>query len=541
MSVKVGPNLPTVAADDASTGTLAWTAPNNALLSDNVYANANSSTTQNTHYLKLTGYGFTIPAHARIDGVEIRIERSQTVAGSNWQDNIAGLGVVLVLGGVIQPQANGKNSPAVYAATDEVLTYGGPTDAWGAALTPAIINGATFGVAYSARHVTSAASTAQIDVITITVYYTLPGDMDTVTMKLRRPEPPHETVLEFRAAQVSYARLLMQEQRATFRLPRSDPNLLLFAQEFHPERPPMYTIERSDKAHPWVGFLRRYSARKSDSLVTFELADHMARFRKARTKISGTVSGSTGAIITNTVRDMETRGEPPLYVQLGQVQQGPATDYAYRAQYGHDFLRQMVDASGWEWGFGYSITADEVVTSLLWQDSIGLDRRDTVVFEESRHVTDIEYVIDYEAGIDASVVIGGSGNLAGRRVVGASKTGRAPDVDMRAAQVSRRHRLGGTRVLVEQQVTDELALRRGAQRFHDAPGFATEQIAFTVVEYDEKGVQIVDMRLFDIGDIVTVRMLDTDLGLPREPIVRITGISYDPERKQHPVTAEVIA
>src|SRR4051812_47957321 len=71
-------NPGTTAADNASTGTFAWTTvgiPGNVVLFDG------ASTTLTTHYLALTGFGFTLPASAIVQGIEVSLMRSSIVSG----------------------------------------------------------------------------------------------------------------------------------------------------------------------------------------------------------------------------------------------------------------------------------------------------------------------------------------------------------------------------------------------------------------------------------------------------------------------------
>jgi hypothetical protein len=52
------------------------------------------------------------------------------------------------------------------------FTYGSNSDAWGNSLTPAIINNSNFGIAISAKSVSSSSQAVNIDAIRLTVYYT---------------------------------------------------------------------------------------------------------------------------------------------------------------------------------------------------------------------------------------------------------------------------------------------------------------------------------------------------------------------------------
>lgn len=68
----------------------------------------------------------------------------------------------------------GTNWPTVEA----YIGYGGPTDKWGCALTPAWINSPYFGVGIQARNNNASSRTASIDHIRITVYYHVPVPFD---------------------------------------------------------------------------------------------------------------------------------------------------------------------------------------------------------------------------------------------------------------------------------------------------------------------------------------------------------------------------
>src|SRR5262245_37193351 len=69
-----GPNEPGAVFDDVSFGTVGWTTPGNADKSDDAYAQAVPGGGF-THYLHADNYNFSIPAPAKILGIEVNIER----------------------------------------------------------------------------------------------------------------------------------------------------------------------------------------------------------------------------------------------------------------------------------------------------------------------------------------------------------------------------------------------------------------------------------------------------------------------------------
>lgn len=66
-----------------------------------------------------------------------------------------------------------KASSSAWSTDSETVTYGGGTDLWGYALTPAIVNDTTFGIGLSAE--VAASAEASIDFMTVTVFYRTPG------------------------------------------------------------------------------------------------------------------------------------------------------------------------------------------------------------------------------------------------------------------------------------------------------------------------------------------------------------------------------
>ena len=155
------PTSPTTAVNALAGGAL-WNDPTNALLSDNSYASSEVSNWR-TGLLLLRGFGFSMPVGATINGIEVKIERNRTgTPGAEIRDNL----ICLIRDGV----CNTENKARIDAwpdTNDAVATYGGPTDLWASAWTPALING-NFGVGIAAE----GTSTARVDHATITVWYT---------------------------------------------------------------------------------------------------------------------------------------------------------------------------------------------------------------------------------------------------------------------------------------------------------------------------------------------------------------------------------
>jgi hypothetical protein len=153
-------------ADDAAVGDTAWTDPDNAKVSDNVYATRNGDGSYYSHYLKATNFGFSIPTGATINGILVEIEKKASANGTGIKDNL----VVIVKSDGTFGTTN-KAIAGNWATSDTYYSYGSSTDLWGENWTPAGINNANFGVAFSVW-IYNAAWIASVDHIRITVYYT---------------------------------------------------------------------------------------------------------------------------------------------------------------------------------------------------------------------------------------------------------------------------------------------------------------------------------------------------------------------------------
>lgn len=210
-AVSSGPNNGSTFVDDASTGTEIWLNPGNAQSSDNSYATVSLlgpsicaclpgahptyaalpfltkvghrlseflipvveavGNPTFSHYLKATGFGFSIPSGATINGIVVEVERK---ASANTASNtIVDTSVRIVKGGALGVNDD-KATAGGWPTTDAYATYGGSTDLWLETWTPTDINATNFGAAIAAEEVCTGttAVTASVDHIRITVSYT---------------------------------------------------------------------------------------------------------------------------------------------------------------------------------------------------------------------------------------------------------------------------------------------------------------------------------------------------------------------------------
>jgi len=121
----VGPQNPTVGANNTGIGANAWTSPGSILSSENTRATL--STKGISNYVVGSGFGFTIPAPALIQGIQLDVERSTTSVNNvallnGWTTGLtkaisAGTNRCLI---VAYAQENGNGSRDITA-----MTYGG--------------------------------------------------------------------------------------------------------------------------------------------------------------------------------------------------------------------------------------------------------------------------------------------------------------------------------------------------------------------------------------------------------------------------------
>lgn len=170
-----GPLSATVFSDDNATGVYAFGSPSSAASSDDNRASASaiiSVLSGNTHYLKVTGFNFSVPATAGICGILVEVEKS--ASNTSILATVTDDAVRLVKGGVVT--GNNYATGDEWPGTDSYYSYGGNADLWGAGWTPADVNAADFGVVFSAQinGLISLLPSARIDHIRVTVFYNDP-------------------------------------------------------------------------------------------------------------------------------------------------------------------------------------------------------------------------------------------------------------------------------------------------------------------------------------------------------------------------------
>lgn len=156
---QLGPNSPTAAA-----GTN-WVNPTNVFGSNDARATYNAAT-QND--IKITGYGFAIPAGATINGIIVRREGNgadSMVANRRFRIGLTKDGTALA--------GTRKTAQNLPLTTDDTVDIGSAVDLWGTTLAADEVNAATFGVLVSDNDTTAAE--LRFDWVSVIVDYTPAG------------------------------------------------------------------------------------------------------------------------------------------------------------------------------------------------------------------------------------------------------------------------------------------------------------------------------------------------------------------------------
>ena len=160
----------TVFTDVPGIGNDPWSNPSMAQLSDNQYATATISGSNNrTHYLKSTGFNFNIPNGTLIKGIELKLEKHQECTSGTCTSNVTDSTVSLVKNGLVTGSNLAESTS--WGTSDSTSTYGGATNLWGSVWTNSDINNVNFGSVISATRNSGRDRTVSIDSVTMKVYY----------------------------------------------------------------------------------------------------------------------------------------------------------------------------------------------------------------------------------------------------------------------------------------------------------------------------------------------------------------------------------
>lgn len=159
-----GPLGPSSGVEDTSVGNRAWSGYGNITADDSSYCTVAYGGSGTSYYVKASGFGFSIPSGATIDGilVEWKLRDDYDLRES---------AIRIMKGGAIG--ATNKSTNAVFPA-ESFVSYGSSSDLWGETWTYSDINASDFGSVFSAQQGPIGYLFGSINYVRITVYYT-PG------------------------------------------------------------------------------------------------------------------------------------------------------------------------------------------------------------------------------------------------------------------------------------------------------------------------------------------------------------------------------
>ncbi|HMO55507.1 MAG TPA: hypothetical protein PJ994_13455, partial [Tepidiformaceae bacterium] len=165
-ALEAGPNLPSVVNGNVG-GFNGWSNSTNVFANNGQYATVDAED-DGSNSLAVSGFGFSIPPTATIDGITLLVEaQTQGSGGANCT-------LRAVLSWDAQTSFTAAKNQGVGSNVAE-LTFGGPTDTWGRNWSPSDFNNATFRVRLSGVDNSSNCGNSRlvaVDYLQVTVHYT---------------------------------------------------------------------------------------------------------------------------------------------------------------------------------------------------------------------------------------------------------------------------------------------------------------------------------------------------------------------------------
>jgi len=158
-------------ANNADAGDDAWANPGNVTADDGTNASSGGLKGETSQYLHATNFGFSLPTGAVPTGIEVRVQRLQSVGGGT--PTIKDHTIQLIKAGS-RAGDNKADLATTWPSSATNKDYGGATDLWGTTWTAAQINASNFGVAVRAEETFATSGSiadARVDAIWINVTY----------------------------------------------------------------------------------------------------------------------------------------------------------------------------------------------------------------------------------------------------------------------------------------------------------------------------------------------------------------------------------
>lgn len=155
---------------NGTNGALVWTDPGNIASSNNLHAQAGttSMTATQTRNLQATSFAFALPSGATVRGIGVEVEAQAAIvgAGPTWYL------VRLLKAGVAV--GDNRSAGASLTSSDATYSFGGATDLWGTTWSAPEINAGGFGceLQFTMQSDGETVESVYVDHVRITVFYT---------------------------------------------------------------------------------------------------------------------------------------------------------------------------------------------------------------------------------------------------------------------------------------------------------------------------------------------------------------------------------
>lgn len=289
-----------------------------------------------------------------------------------------------------------------------------------------------------------------------------------------------------------------------------------------------WVVIESNKAKPWVGFIRRISETLGDASITAECSEISGLLDVKAMRQTAQMTAASGGVFKQVIRDTNARGHSGLFLP-SDVEPGPRVSIDLAGETAFNALNEMAERTGFEWWVDAEISSAFIKAQVRWGYRQGYDNSKTVKLYEGKHFADLDYTFDTRGARQSVTIYGGVGELKERTTV------------TRSANYSPRGGVLGTGF--------EAAGEDYSRNLDVPPSLRSEDVFFRVMTSDrtelsmetqrqmerglatsESGTALCnnsfDWRSVGVGDFVQLVTHNTGLGAINRK-VRVTGVQPD--------------
>lgn len=289
-----------------------------------------------------------------------------------------------------------------------------------------------------------------------------------------------------------------------------------------------WIVIESNKARPWVGFIRTLSENLGDSTIKADCVQLAGLLDVKAMRQTAQLVGASGGVFAQVMRDTNARGHTGLFA-ANKVEPGPRVDINLAGQTAFRALNELADRTGYEWWVEAEVSAAAIKAQVNWGFRQGFDNAKTVKLYEGEHFADLQYTLDTSGARQSVTLYGGVGELSERTTVtraanysprgGVLGTGFEPAGDLYNRALDVPPSLRSEDVYFRVMTADRTELSMETQRSMER-GIAISERGTAVCN------NTFDWRLVGVGDFIQLVTHNTGLGAVNRK-VRVTGIQPD--------------